>query len=270
MSKSWRDVLPVHPAAEMFPPLSPDELQALADDIKANGLQLKVVLWRDPEGKFVLLDGRNRLDAIEQAFGPIGDEGARDRLPDPNIFRTTAATDPYSYVLAVNLRRRHLTIEEKRDVIVALLKANPEKSNRQIAKAVDASHPHVAKVRAEAEESGDVETVSTVTDSLGRKQPSTKPYKTQRPWAQQIGPEEPDQVEPEEAESEQEQERKPAPWKPRRDPNVSFIKIVNTVAQIVQNADAYDPADLHTLGTRLAPLAAALIALGPEPEEGGR
>jgi hypothetical protein len=32
-SPSWRDVLPVHPAAELFEPLSPDELRALGEDI---------------------------------------------------------------------------------------------------------------------------------------------------------------------------------------------------------------------------------------------
>jgi hypothetical protein len=54
---------------------------------------------------------------------------------------------------------------------VKLLKLHPEKSNRQIAKAVSVSHPHVGKVRAEAEQAGDVETVSTSVDTKGRNQP---------------------------------------------------------------------------------------------------
>jgi hypothetical protein len=33
--QSWRDVLPVHPACEMFPAMSPDELRALGEDIRA-------------------------------------------------------------------------------------------------------------------------------------------------------------------------------------------------------------------------------------------
>jgi ParB/Sulfiredoxin domain len=68
-AKSWRDILPIHPAAELFPLMSPDELRALAEDIKANGLVTPVVLWRDDEGKLILLDGRNRLDAIEMVIG---------------------------------------------------------------------------------------------------------------------------------------------------------------------------------------------------------
>jgi hypothetical protein len=37
---SWRDLIKVHPAADAFPMLSEEELDALAEDIKANGLQL--------------------------------------------------------------------------------------------------------------------------------------------------------------------------------------------------------------------------------------
>jgi hypothetical protein len=32
-SPCWRDTLPIHPAAELFPRMSPDELQALGDDV---------------------------------------------------------------------------------------------------------------------------------------------------------------------------------------------------------------------------------------------
>jgi hypothetical protein len=47
MSKSWRDVLPVHPAANLFPMLPPDELQALGKDIKKNGIRVPIVLWKE-------------------------------------------------------------------------------------------------------------------------------------------------------------------------------------------------------------------------------
>jgi hypothetical protein len=35
---SWRDVLKVHPAADLFPLMLPDESKALGDDIKNQGL----------------------------------------------------------------------------------------------------------------------------------------------------------------------------------------------------------------------------------------
>ena len=36
-TKSWRDI-PIHPAADLFPLMAPDELKALGEDIKKNGL----------------------------------------------------------------------------------------------------------------------------------------------------------------------------------------------------------------------------------------
>src|SRR2546423_1887428 len=67
----------VHPAAAMFPLLAdtaPDDLRELADDIKKNGIQQPLVFWTPtPIGRAIkeksLLDGRNRLDALEMAFG---------------------------------------------------------------------------------------------------------------------------------------------------------------------------------------------------------
>jgi hypothetical protein len=55
---SWRSGLKIHPAAQLFPLMPPDELKALTEDINKNGLHNPVVIWRD-----LLLDVRNRLDA---------------------------------------------------------------------------------------------------------------------------------------------------------------------------------------------------------------
>jgi hypothetical protein len=65
---AWRDVYRVHPAADVFPMLSEPELRELGEDIKANGLVTPIVFWRPGETdneETVLLDGRNRLDAME-------------------------------------------------------------------------------------------------------------------------------------------------------------------------------------------------------------
>jgi len=71
--KSWRDVIEVHPAADLFPEMTADEKLALPKDIKKNGLIAPVALWRaDREGPLMLLDGRNRLDAMEDVWGGQG------------------------------------------------------------------------------------------------------------------------------------------------------------------------------------------------------
>src|SRR6186997_2587721 len=71
--KSWRDVVKIHPACDLFPTMSPDELKALGEDIKQKGLTAPIVWWTEredaigkmPPSKYQLLDGRNRLDAME-------------------------------------------------------------------------------------------------------------------------------------------------------------------------------------------------------------
>jgi hypothetical protein len=81
--KSWRDVYPVHPAADVFPLMSEEELTELAQDIKKNGLQTPILLWEEvteapkevgdkrKKGKVYVLDGRNRLDALEKLGLPL-------------------------------------------------------------------------------------------------------------------------------------------------------------------------------------------------------
>jgi len=65
MSK-WRDKYKVHPAADVFPMLEGKDLDELAEDIRANGLKVSLDFQRRA-GRDVLLDGRNRLEAMERA-----------------------------------------------------------------------------------------------------------------------------------------------------------------------------------------------------------
>jgi hypothetical protein len=163
-----RDVLKVHPAADLFPPMSATELQELGEDIKNNGLRSRVVFWAaEPGAERLLLDGRNRLDAMELAG-----------LPTDNVQQTTwygsQRVDPVAYALSANLHRRHLTAEQRRDLIAKVLKAQPEKSNSSIAKQVKADDKTVASVRREMERRSEIPNAETRTDTKGRKQPARK------------------------------------------------------------------------------------------------
>jgi hypothetical protein len=100
------------------------------------------------------------------------DDGAPERLHRQYI----EGGDPYALALSYNVHRRHLTAEQKRDLIAKLLKAKPEASNLAIAKQVRvATDKTVAKVRADLEARSEIPNVEARTDAKGRKQPASKP-----------------------------------------------------------------------------------------------
>src|SRR5262249_19725522 len=182
-SSSWRSTLPIHPAAELFPRMSPDELRALGEDI------VKTALWRrDSKSQPSLLDGISRLDAIEIAIGSEVIVGAPsltagDFLACNKVTVLDKSDDPYTYVISANIHRRHLTAEQKRELIAKLIKAMPEKSDRQIAATAKASPTTAGTVRANLEPKAEVSKLATRTDAKGvkqpaRKQPTNKPRTT--------------------------------------------------------------------------------------------
>lgn len=85
---------PVHPAAELFPMMSAEELQGLADDIREHGQREPVILYHG-----AVLDGRNRLLACELA-------GVEPRFV---TVESEEVGDPIDFVLSLNRHRRHLT-----------------------------------------------------------------------------------------------------------------------------------------------------------------
>ena len=156
-TKSWRNTTKIHPACELFPPLPPDELPALGEDIIKHGLTSPVVLWSDGKSPEQLLDGRNRLDAIEIATGSPAEIGVpsimagKDFLAINKVITLDKSVNPFAYVISANIHRRHLTDGQKRELIATVIKADPSKSDRQIAETVKASPTTVGTVRREIE-----------------------------------------------------------------------------------------------------------------------
>jgi hypothetical protein len=174
--RPWREVLSVHPAAELFPPISAAELKTLADKIRDHG-----VLWplwftrgfgstKPPQ----LVDGRGRLDALELLGLPTYNADGRP-LESAYPVKWIEGEDPHLIAIALNFERRHLTQKQKRKVIADLAKARPDLSDRTIAKQTGSSHHTVKAVRKKAEARGQIAHVSTrKTDSKGRQQPAVK------------------------------------------------------------------------------------------------
>jgi hypothetical protein len=165
MPKKWREVFKIHPAAELLPRMKPEELQALAEDIKENGLQHPIILWTpsakdDPNPEsFVVLDGISRLDAAELAgletirgntwlnCPPLreqllyGHQIVQEIVLGKSVrTKRIPAIEPYAYVLSANIRRRHLTPEETKVLIKKLKAKYPDHTNRQLA-AMASVHP---------------------------------------------------------------------------------------------------------------------------------
>ena len=93
----------LHPACKLFPPLSEQELQELADDIADNGLRNPIVMYH---GK--ILDGRNRWEACKIV-------GVAPQYAEFN------GDDPVAWAISQNLKRRHLSASQRAVVALDLL-----------------------------------------------------------------------------------------------------------------------------------------------------
>jgi hypothetical protein len=200
---SWRDQIEIHPAALLFPPLNDDELVALGEDIKANGLRQPVAIFDDK-----VLDGVNRLDSMERdgirfdvCRNTLRDLGWEicihdDDIPDGlNPFGVVVlrGIDPVAYVISANLKRRHLTSEGKRYTITNALKLMPDRSNNYIAKLLGVDDKTVASVRIDLSRS-EIPNGETRTDSKGRQQPAHKPKRASKPRKPKPDHDKPDNV----------------------------------------------------------------------------
>ena len=81
----------ISPMVKIFPPMPADEFTRLRDSIRTQGLLDEITVWRG-----TVIDGHHRLLACLQA-------GA-----DPRFKCLEDGADPLEFVLAKNLRRRHL------------------------------------------------------------------------------------------------------------------------------------------------------------------
>ncbi len=142
MSQSLKQIK-VHPAAELFPMMSEEELQGLTDDIHKNGLSESIVLWHDGR----LLDGRNRLEACNR----LGIE------PSVAQFDSDSEINPVEYVLSHNLHRRHLSPSQKAMVAVKLKELlEPEAKERQKRKPAQSVEEKLPQQKERSEQSRDI------------------------------------------------------------------------------------------------------------------
>jgi ParB-like chromosome segregation protein Spo0J len=170
------------PYRDRLPPLSPQEYQELKTDIHRRGIITPVigysVIRRGQPRKFVVIDGANRIQ--------IAAELNIRRIPREDIYAPTQEQQE-SLADDLNLHRRHLSPEQRREYIAKVLKDKPQQSNRQVAQQTKTDHKTVCDVRAELEGRGEIPHVEKRADTKGRVQPAHKNGKA-RPARQEAKP----------------------------------------------------------------------------------
>jgi hypothetical protein len=131
----------------------------LVADIRRHGVRESIVLLDNK-----ILDGVHRYEAAKLAGKQF-----KVRQFDPK-----REGDPAAFVTSKNGYRRHLTPEEKRELLAKSIKADPRKSDRQHAAAVGADNKTATRVRRDLERREEIPHVSSSQDSIGRSQSVTR------------------------------------------------------------------------------------------------
>lgn len=154
---------------QLFPELAPDDFEALKRDIAERGVMVPVEY--DEDGN--VLDGHHRLRAYEE----LGREGIA-LPPPPSIVREgMTEREKREHVRRLNILRRHLTQEQKRELIREQVRETPERSNRQIAGALGVSDKTVGSVRSELESGAEIPHLDRVEGPDGKSYPRHQPVR---------------------------------------------------------------------------------------------
>jgi hypothetical protein len=127
-------LLPFHPLATMFPPMTDEEFEGLVKDIHENGQRQDIVVWQEQ-----ILEGVHRAKACQ--ILPI----------EPRYDRTKRFTDEagaLAFVVSQNLHRRHLNTSQRAMIAakIATMKHGGDRKSDQDA------NLRVEKSKAEAAE----------------------------------------------------------------------------------------------------------------------
>jgi hypothetical protein len=105
----------IHPVAELFPLMSPDEFQTFKADIAANGQHDEIWIYQG-----AIIDGRNRYRACQE----LGIE--------PRMCEWDGQGSLVGFVVSLNLHRRHLTSSQRAAVAVNMLPMLEEEAQKRM------------------------------------------------------------------------------------------------------------------------------------------
>ncbi len=144
-----------------LPPHTPEEYAGLRDNIAVNGVLVPILVNCDgPRRK--IIDGNYRKQFADE-FGYECPEIVHSGLNDEEM-RTLAR--------ALNLARRRLTTDQKRELIADQLRETPGKSLRWYAKMLGVHHTTVGSVRAEMASTGELASCPRTEGLDGKSRPT--------------------------------------------------------------------------------------------------
>jgi hypothetical protein len=127
-----------HPLGKLLPPLTRDEFNALVADIEVHGQHDLIMKFG---GK--VLEGWHRYRAcLRLKLRPRFDEFKGD------------TNDALAFVFSKNICRRHLKAKDKKKATDALIKAMPEKSDRELGRMTKTDHKVIGRARKRLESTG--------------------------------------------------------------------------------------------------------------------
>ena len=143
---------------QVMPELTDEEYAELKADIAERGVMVPIEF--DEDGN--VLDGYHRLKVCTEL-------GIKDY---PKVIRAGMnEAEKLTHARKLNIARRHLNSEQKRMLIREQLKATPEQSDRQIAKALGVNHETIGTQRKELEAVGEIRQLSQMIGSDGKEYP---------------------------------------------------------------------------------------------------
>lgn len=143
---------------QVMPPLTADEYDELKEDIRRRGVMVPIEF--DEDGN--VLDGHHRLRICAEL-------GITEY---PKVIRAGLTEEQKrTHARKLNMARRQLNQEQRREIILAESLEHPEKSDRQIAKELSVSPTTVGTVRDKAYSEGKVSKLDTSKGADGKAYP---------------------------------------------------------------------------------------------------
>lgn len=143
---------------QVMPDLTAEEYAELKADIARRGVMVAIEF--DELGN--VLDGHHRLRACSEL-------GIADY---PKVIRAGLSEDEKrAHARKLNMARRHLTQEQRRELIREQLRETPEKSDRQIAAGLGVNHETVGAQRKHLESTGGIRQFATSIGADGKERP---------------------------------------------------------------------------------------------------